>query len=159
MARSEANCSGHIYDLDPVEIARTMGNGVTLARVGGAVLLAAAITGALWGAKAPQRWGRPGGAMLVGRLSVLLARDVTMITAGSLTRLRPLPAGLLVAETATAGTAIALGTGAWLTGYEHDPGSRTNPPGSRLATLTFTIHAVRQLIYLSPSQGRGLTSR
>ena len=130
---------------------------MTSERVSGAVLLAAAITGTLLGATAPQRWGRPGGALLVGGLSILLARDVTMIASGSLSRLQLLPAGLLLAETATASTGIALGAGPWLTADELDLGTPTGP-GSQLATVTFAIHAVRQFIYLSPGQGRRVTS-
>jgi len=130
---------------------------MTSERVSGAVLFAAAITGTLLGAKAPQRWGRPGGALLVGGLSILLARDVTMIASGSLPRLQLLPAGLLLAETATATTGIALGAGPWLTADELDLGTPTGP-GSQLATVTFAIHAVRQFIYLSPRQGRRVTS-
>jgi hypothetical protein len=80
-----------------------------------------------------------------------------MIASGSLRHLRPLPAGLLLAETATASTGIALGAGPWLKADERDLGTPTGP-GSQLATLTFTIHAVRQFIYLSPGQGQRVTS-
>ena len=124
----------------------------------GAALLAAAVTGALLGAKAPHRWGRPGGALLVGGLSILLVRDTTMIASGSLSRLQLLPAGLLLAETATATAGIALGAGAWLAANEPDLGTSTER-GSQLATLTCAIHALRQVIYLSPGQGRRETSQ
>ena len=121
-------------------------------------MLAAAVTGAFLGAKAPHRWGRPGGALLVGGLSILLVRDTTMIASGSLSRLQLLPAGLLLAETATATAGIALGAGAWLAANEPALGTPTER-GSQLATLTFAIHALRQVIYLSPGQGRRETSQ
>jgi hypothetical protein len=47
------------------------------------VLLVAAVTGAALGAKAPQRWARAGGGLLLAGLSALLARDVAMIASGT----------------------------------------------------------------------------
>lgn len=42
-------------------------------RASGYVLLVAAVTGAALGAKAPQRWGRAGGGLLLAGLTALLA--------------------------------------------------------------------------------------
>jgi hypothetical protein len=56
-------------------------------RASGYVLLVAATTGAALGAKAPQRWARAGGGLLLAGLSNLLARDVAMIASGTPTRL------------------------------------------------------------------------
>ena len=125
----------------------------TVIKVSGFALLAVAVAGVFLGTKAPQRWGRPGGALLVGGLSVLLARDVLMITSGSLARLRPLPASLLLAESASAGTSIALGIRPLLIVTRTASSSLSVGLGTELARLTFAIHAVRQLIFLSPSSG------
>jgi hypothetical protein len=84
-------------------------------------------------------------------MSILLARDASMIGSGSLSRLQPLPAALLLAETATATSALALGARGW---FSSSARVRPISAGSRLATVTFAIHAGRQLIYLSPGQGR-----
>jgi hypothetical protein len=123
-------------------------------RASGYVLLAAAVTGAALGAKAPKRWGRAGGGLLLAGLSALLARDVAMIASGTLRRLRPLPKALLFAETVSAGMGIAVGARPWLMAGPPQPVALSRLIGSRLATATLTIHAARQLIYLSPGQGR-----
>jgi len=90
-------------------------------RAGGYVLLVAAVTGAALGAKAPHRWGRAGGCLLLAGLSALLARDVAMISSGTLRGLRPLSRVLLFAETVSAGMGIAVGARPWLLA---DPPSR-----------------------------------
>ena len=123
-------------------------------RASGYVLLVAAVTGAALGAKAPQRWGRAGGGLLLAGLSALLARDVAMIASDTLRRLRPLPRVLLFAETVSAGMGIAVGARPWLMADPPQPVALTGLAGSGLATATLTIHAIRQLIYLSPGQGR-----
>jgi hypothetical protein len=123
-------------------------------RASGYVLLVAAVTGAALGAKAPQRWGRAGGGLLLAGLSALLARDVAMIASGALRRLRPLPKVLLFAETMSAGIGIAVGARPWLMADPPQPVALTGRAGSGLATATLTIHAIRQLIYLSPGIGR-----
>jgi hypothetical protein len=128
-----------------------MGHRTTTETLSGVALLAAAVTGTLVAARAPGRWGRPGCALLAGGLSILLARDATMIRSGSLARLQPLPAALLLAETATATSVLALGARRWLSSSVRD---RPMSAGSRLATVTFAMHAGRELIYLSPGQGR-----
>ena len=126
---------------------------MTLERVSGPGLLVAAIFGVFLTTKAPQRWGRPGRALLLGGLSVLLARDVTMIASGSMTRLRPIPGLLLLAETATAGSSVALGLEPLIGVTRIVPGGVPDDLGSKLAKLTFSIHALRQSIFLSPSNG------
>jgi hypothetical protein len=123
-------------------------------RASGYVLLVAAVTGAALGARAPQRWGRAGGGLLLAGLSALLARDVAMIASGTPGRLRPLPRVLLFAETVCAGMGIAVGARPWLNPDPPQPVTLSGLAGSGLATATFTIHAIRQLIYLSPGQGR-----
>ena len=123
-------------------------------RASGYVLLVAAVTGAALATKAPQRWGRAGGGLLLAGLSALLARDVAMIASGTPRRLRSLPRALLFAETVSAGIGIAAGARPWLMADPPQPVALTGLAGSRLATATFTIHAVRQLIFLSPGQGR-----
>jgi|GEM_PF-2626870 len=75
-----------------------------------------------------------------------------MVGSGSLGRLRPVPAALLVTELATSTTSIAIGAPAWLS-RTPDRSSRTRA-ASQLASLTFAVHTLRQLIYLSPGQGR-----
>jgi hypothetical protein len=123
-------------------------------RASGYVLLVAAAAGAVLGAKAPQRWGRAGGGLLLAGLSALLARDVAMIASGTPGRLRTLPRVLLFAETVCAGMGIAVGARPWLMADPPQPVAVRGLAGSGLATATFTIHAVRQVIYLSPGQGR-----
>ena len=123
-------------------------------RASGYVLLVAAVTGAALGPKAPHRWGRAGGGLLLAGLSALLARDVAMIASGALRRLRPLPKVLLFAETMSAGTGIAMGARPWLMADPPQPVALTGRAGSGLTTATFTIHAIRQLIYLTAGQGR-----
>jgi hypothetical protein len=123
-------------------------------RAGGYVLLVAAVTGAVLGPKAPQRWGRAGGGLLLAGLSALLARDIAMVASGTPRRLRPLPRALLFAETVCAAMGIALGARPWLMADPPQPVAPTGRAGSGLATATFTIHAIRQVIYLSPGQGR-----
>jgi hypothetical protein len=127
-----------------------MDHRTTTESLSGVALLAAAVTGTLFAARAPTRWGRGGGALLVGGLAVLLARDATMIGSGSLERLQPLPACLLLAETVTATSAIVTGSAGWFSSSDR---GRRMTVGSRLATVTFAIHAGRQFIYLSPGQG------
>ena len=105
-------------------------------RASGYVLLVAAVTGAALGAKAPQRWGRAGGGLLLAGLSALLARDVAMIASGALRRLRPLPKVLLFAETMSAGTGIAMGARPWLMADPPQPVALTGRwlgPGNREA--------------------------
>ena len=77
-----------------------------------------------------------------------------MIASGTPRRLRSLPRALLFAETVSAGIGIAAGARPWLMADPPQPVALTGLAGSRLATATFTIHAVRQLIFLSPGQGR-----
>lgn len=125
-------------------------------RVGGGLLAAAALAGTLCGARAPARWGRRGGVLLVGGLALLAARDATMIASGSLFRLQRLPAALLTAESVTATASLALGAPAWLSRTSHPRSSART--ASQLATVTFAVHALRQVIYLSPGQGRRATA-
>ena len=49
---------------------------------------------------------------------------------------------------------IAVGAQAWLVADPPQPVALTGRARSGLATATFTIHAIRQVIYLSPGQGR-----
>ena len=87
-----------------------------------------------------------------------------MVKKGVPARLRALPRTLLYAELASAASATLLGAAAWLR-----PGTRVWPEGRRSASLrsanvstaaggsaalTFLVHALRQAIYLTPSQGR-----
>ena len=126
---------------------------------GAFALLVAAGTGMVLGTRVPRRWGRPGGAFLVGGLSVLLARDVTMIAAGSLQHLRVLPWVMLVAETMAATAAVSVGVRSWLAERRPDGGPPVSVAARTenvLATVTFGIHTARQAIYLSPGQGQRL---
>ena len=123
-------------------------------RWAGYALLAAAAAGIAEGGHAPKRWGPRGGAALIAGLAILVVRDGAMVSAGSLRRLRPVPAGLLVAEVVTASSAIAAGARPWLMAKPAVPRSVPDRAGTHLATATFAIHAIRQLIYLSPDQGR-----
>ena len=151
-----AHWSGHVgldvrqADVDPGGVDTSL----NAERASGYVLLVAAVTGAALGAKAPQRWGRAGGGLLLAGLSALLARDVAMIASGTPRRLRPLPRALLFAETVCAGMGIAVGAQTWLVADRPQPVALTGRARSGLATATFTIHAIRQVIYLSPGQGR-----
>jgi len=120
----------------------------------GYILPVVAVTGAALGAKAPQRWGRACGGLLLAGVSALLTRDVAMIASGTLPWLRPLPRALLLAESVRAGMWIAVGARPWLVADPPQPVALTGRAGSGLATATFTIHAIRQVIYLSPGQGR-----
>lgn len=112
------------------------------------------VTGAALGPKAPQRWGRVGGGLRLAGLSALPARDVAMIASVTPNRLGPLPRVLLFAETLCAGTGIVVSARPWFMADPPQPTARTGLAVSGLATVTFTIHAIRQLIYLSPGQGR-----
>ena len=128
---SSDDWSGHVgldvrqADVDPGGVDTSL----NAERASGYVLLVAAVTGAALGAKAPQRWGRAGGGLLLAGLSALLARDVAMIASGTPRRLRSLPRALLLAETVCAGMGIAVGAQAWLGAgnrHLHDP---RNPSG------------------------------
>ena len=151
-----AHWSGHV-ELDGRQAdvdAGGVDTSLNAERAGGYVLLVAAAAGAVLGAKAPRRWGRAGGGLLLAALSALLARDLAMISSGTLRGLRPLPRVLLFAETVCAGIGIAVGARPWLMADPPQPVALTGLAGSGLATATLTIHAIRQLIYLSPGQGR-----
>jgi hypothetical protein len=126
------------------------------ARFGGYALLVSAGAGVVASVVAPRRWGRAGGACVTGGLSVLAARDTVMIVSGSLRRLQVMPGVLLVAEPVCASAGIALGGWAWL-GKDGVGVGPLNRLATVLAVTSFAIHAIRQVIYLTPGRGRRLT--
>jgi hypothetical protein len=128
------------------------GAGEDAQRLGGYTLLLAAGTGSVLAAKAPHRWGRPGGALVIAGLSMLLTRDTIMIASGLPGRLRAVPRTLLVIEALGAAAAIGAGAGPWL--LSHRPLSVAERTATALTTATFAIHTLRQAIYLSPGHGR-----
>ena len=133
---------------------RTPGAGNDARRLGGYALLLAAGTGTVMATKAPHRWGRPGGALVITGLSVLLTRDTIMIASGLPGRLRPVPRTLLILEAVGAAAAIAAGARPWLQPHQPQPISIADRTATGLTTTTFAIHTLRQAIYLSPGQGR-----
>ena len=132
---------------------RTPDAGNHAQRPGGYALLLAAGTGTVLAAKAPHRWGRRGGALVITGLSVLLTRDTIMIASGLPGRLRPLPRSLLALEALAAAAAVAAGVRPWLQ-LQPRPLGVADRTATALTTTTFAIHTLRQAIYLSPGQGR-----
>jgi len=132
----------------------TSGAGNHARRPSGYSLLLAAGTGTVMAAKAPHRWGRPGGALAIAGLSVLLTRDTLMITSGLPGRLRAVPRSLLVLEAVGATAAITAGARPWLQPHQPQPLSIADRTATALTTTTFAIHTLREAIYLSPGQGR-----
>ena len=122
-------------------------------RFGGYTLLVSAGAGVVAAVVAPRRWGRVGGACVIGGLSVLAARDTAMIASGSLRRLRVLPGVLLVAEPICASAGIAFGGRAWL-GKDGAGVGPLNRLATVLSVTSFAVHAIRQAIYLTPGHGR-----
>src|SRR5450755_1115900 len=112
-----------------------------VARFGGYALLVSAGAGVVASVLAPRRWGRVGGAYVIGGLCILAARDTAMIASGSPRRLQVIPGVLLVAEPVCASAGIALGGKAW---FDEDGVGRG--PLKRLATIlavtSFAIHAI-----------------
>ena len=122
-------------------------------RFGGYALLVSAGAGVVASVVAPPRWGRVGGACVIGGLCVLAVRDTAMIASGSPRRLQVIPGALLVAEPVCASAGIALGGKAWL-GKDGVGAGPLNRLATVLAVTSFAIHAIRQAIYLTPGHGR-----
>ena len=107
-----------------------------------------------------NRLGRPGAVLVAGVTAGLLVRDVALISRGTADRLRPGPARLLWAETATASAA----TGAGLLLLRDPVVTAARQPGWRVAPeelvrrvavgLVFGLHTMRFRIYLSPGSGQ-----
>ncbi len=126
-------------------------------------LLGAALLGVVAAPLVPRRYGRRGGLGVLGGVSVLLARDASMVLTGTPARLKVLPRALLYLELVSAATATCLGLAAWLRhdGYPQVASDRSHPAANpaveaaarSIAALTFLLHTFRQAIYLTPGQG------
>jgi hypothetical protein len=131
---------------------------------GGTGLLGVALLGVVAALLAPRRYGRRGGLGVLGGVSVLLARDASMVLTGTQARLKVVPRVLLYLELVSAATATGLGLASWLRhdGYVRVASGRSHPAAkstvdvaaSSIAALTFLLHTFRQAIYLTPGQGR-----
>ncbi len=129
-------------------------SGLPLQRIGGVVLLAAAGVGTMLGGKATLTRRKSGRALILSGLGVLLVRDTSMIASGSVGRLRPLPAALLVIEPLCAGAAITCQLRPFFYPERSTLETRPDRVATTLTTATFAIHAARQVIYLLPGHGR-----
>ena len=128
-------------------------------RVMGVAVLAASGSGFPLTQAAIARLGRPGAALVVGVTGGLLVRNVALLAMGTHRRLRPGPAAMLWAETASAAVATAAG----LLLLRDPEVADARHPGwrvparelvRRIAVGTlFGLHAMRFRIFLAPGSG------
>jgi hypothetical protein len=114
----------------------------------GAALLAASVAGVALAPLALRRLGRGGSLLVAAGCGALFAQDAQMTLTGAPARLRPLPRLLLRTEVPVSGGAAAA---ALLACWQQRPGVAR--VAAAAAAATFTVHAVREAIYLSPGHG------
>jgi hypothetical protein len=114
----------------------------------GAALLAASVAGVALAPLALRRLGRGGSLLVAAGCGALFARDAQMTLTGAPARLRPLPRLLLRIEVPVSGGAAGA---ALLACWQQRPGVAR--VAAAAAAATFTVHAVREAIYLSPGHG------